>query len=276
MNRMAESKKKKYKKRKKQFPPLSKQDKFLYNCIEVVGAVILIAFVVMFESLTSFFVFRNTDALAYEPRLTVILFAPVVFFWLYLLIRMTSKKIPIIGNKQIDYYNTTEYKFVLPLFDNRYKNNEKYKKAKKEFLKKVILHVAVFLCLLSIGCMGCVGRTAFNANGITTYSILNNVTKEYSYDDVDSYTVRAVTHYVNRPRGLSYRTYDVHLTVNLKNGESFTASYDTARDVYSLAKIDRLLKDKNKTVNADNLQMFLDKHNFSDEELSLLHKIFEE
>ena len=272
---MAKSKKKNTHRNKKKFPPLSKQDKFIYSCIEVIGAIILFVFVLLFESLTSFIVFRKADVLAYEQRMTVILLAPVMIFWLYLILRITTKKIPITGNKKVDYLKISEYKGVFPLFDNRYKNNEKYKKGRKEFLKKSIVHFLVFACLVTIGCMGCVGRHEFNENSIATYNILNEKISEYSYDEVESYDVSAVLHNITRTKGLSYRTYDVHLTVTMKNGDSFTASYDTAKDVYALLKIDNLLENKAKTVNSDNLEKFIAKHDFSDDEIRVINKLFE-
>lgn len=273
---MSKSKKKKALKHKKRFPPLSKKDRFLYDCIEVIGGIFLLVFVLLVEALTSCIVFNTTDALAYEQRLTVLLIVPSILFLLYMLLKITCNKIPITGNKKIDYLKTSEYKFILPLFDNRYKDNEKYKQRRKEFLKKSIIYFCVFLVFLTIGCMGCVGRYEFNEYGITAYSILNKKTSEYSYDEVDSYSVSAVTHFGTRPKGLSYRSYDIHLTVIMKTGDSFTASYDTARDVYALEKINNLLKGKNKTVNSDYLREFTDKHELSDDEVKVLYNLFEE
>lgn len=274
---MAKSKKlKKSVKRKKKYPPLSKQDKFLYACIEILGAIVLLIVVYVYEVLAPVFIFKKSDVLAFEERWTVILLFPAVCVWLIFILKSAYIKIPIIGNKKIDYYNTVNYKFILPLFDKRYKNNENYEKGRKKFFKKFIICFCVFTILLSIGVMGCIGRHEFNANGIVTYSILNNKLAEYSYDDVESYIVSADTYYINRARSLSYRVYDVNLVVKLSNGDSFTASYNMSRDIYALEKIDSQLKDKNKTVNSYHLQAFIGKYEFSDDELKVLYKLFEE
>ena len=122
--------------------------------------------------------------------------------------------------------------------------------------------------------MGCFGRHEFNSNGIVTYGIFNNKVAEYSYNDVESYSLNADTYYISGTRGMSYRTYDVNLIVEMANGETFIASYDMARDIYALEKIDNILKDKNKSVNDKYLQEFIDRHDFSDDELRVLYNLF--
>lgn len=269
------SKSKKSVKHKKNHP-LSKQDKFLYGFIETIGAIILLSSVDIYKILAHLIIFKKSDVLAFEERWSVFLLVPVIFFWLFLLLNAISKKIPIIGNKKVDYFNTTNFKSVFPLFDERYKNNEKYLKGRKEFLKKSIAYFGVFICLLSIGCMGCIGRHEFNEKGIVTYSILNNKTTEYSYDDVEKFCVSAITKHERRTRGVYYHTYDMNLIIYMKNGDSFTASYNRARDVYALEKINNQLKDKKKTVDSYYLQDFIDSHEFTSDELRVIDKIFEE
>lgn len=273
---MSKSKKKKQSDKHKKSLPLSKQDKILYTCIQTFGVLILVFFIYGYEVLSPVFIFKKADVLAFETRWTMLLLVPLVFTWLIFILNFTCNKIPIIGNKKVDYYISDKYKFVLPLFDKRYKNNENYKKRQKKALNKILIWFCIFSVLLSVGVMGCVGRHEFNADGIVTYSIFNNRLAEYSYDDVESYSVSADTHYISRPRGLSYRIYDVALVVNLSDGNSFSASYEMARDIYAFEKIDSMLKDKSKTVNSDHLQDFVSKYDFSEDELKVLYKIFEE
>ena len=270
------AKSKKSVKRKKKNPPLSKQDKFLYSCIEVLGGIILVGLVYGYQIFAYLLILKRPDVLAFEEQWTLFLIVPAIFYWMFLIIKAINKKTPIIGNSKIDYFKTTDYKFVLPLFDNRYKNNEKYIKGRKDFFKKSIIYVSVFIVLLIIGAMGCVGRHEFNENGIVTYSILNNKTKEYSYDDVDSYSVSANVNHVVGHRGLSYRNYNIFFVVKMKDGESFTAKYDRVKDIYALEKIDSKLKDKKKEVSTEYLEEFLDRHDFTDDELRVIDKIFEE
>ena len=270
------AKAKKSVKHKKKNPPLSKQDKFIYDCFEVIGAIIVLASMDIYEIFAHLIVWRKTEVLAYEERLYVLLLVPVIIFLLELVLKSTWKKVPIIGNKKIDYFNRTKFKPVFPVFDDRYKNNEEYLKGRKNFFKKLVIYFCAFIILLSIGCMGCIGRHEFNENGIVTYSITNTKTAEYSYDEVESFCVSADRNHVRRSRGIFYHTYDISLTMYMKNGETFTASYEKARDVYALGKINNQLNDKKKTVDSYYLQDFIDRYEFTDEELQAIDKIFEE
>ncbi len=270
------AKSKKSVKHKKKYPPLSKQDKFIYSCFEVIGAIIVITSMDIYKIFAHLITFKKTEILAYEERWSVLLLFPVIFFLLFLVLKPTWKKLPIIGNKKIDYFNRTKFKAVFPVFDDRYKNNEEYLKNRKIFFKKSVIYFCVFISLLSIGCMGCIGRHEFNENGIVTYSILNNKTAEYSYDEVESFRVSADRNSVRSTRGIHYYTYGMSLTMNMNNGETFTASYDRARDVYALEKIKNQLKDKKKTVDTYYLQDFIDRYDFTDDELQVIDKIFEE
>ena len=269
------AKSKKAVKRKKKYPPLSIEDKFLYAFSEISGAIILVSLVYFYELIVHVFAFRNSDVLAIQSRWTVMLFVPVTIFWLLLVVNMNISKRPVIGNKKIDYCSP-DFKPVFPLIDKRYKNNEKYKAGRKKFIKTTAVCFGVFIVLLSVGIAGGLGRHEFNENGIYTYGILNNNLAQYSYDDVESYSVNAVSKNITRTRGLSHRTYDIIIIVETADGKTFTASYDMARDIYALEKIDNLLEGKNKAVNPVYLAEFEDTHVFSDDEVTSLYKLFEE
>lgn len=72
-----------------------------------------------------------------------------------------------------------------------------------------------------------------------------------------------------------YEDSNIYLTVYLDDGEYYCASYTTSRDIYALEEITKLLKDKEKTVNSRDLQDFIGKHDFSDEELKVISRLFE-
>ncbi len=273
---MSKSRKKKQQsKRRKKSLPLSKQDKIIYKCIQIFGALVLVFFVYGYEVLSRILIFKNADVLAFESRWTVFLALPLVLTWLIFILNFNSKKIPIIGNQKVDYFITGKYKSVFPLFDKRYKNIESYKEGRKKVLNKVLIWVCVFAVLLSVGVIGCVGRHEFNSNGIATYSVFNNILEEYSYDDVESYSVVANKKYVHRAKSLSYIEPNVTLFVDFSDGKSFSVSYYMTRDIYALEKIDSLLQGKRKTVSSDHLQDFIDRHEFSEDELKVIYKIFE-
>lgn len=262
-------------KRNKKYPPLSKEDKFLYTLFEISGAFLLLVLVYLYDLFIHLCAFRNADVLAVESRWTVALIVPVTIFSLFLIFKIGSAKKPITGNKKVDYYSS-DYKFILPLCDKRYKNNEKYKAGRKKFIKIFVVYFCIFIVLLSVGISGCIGRHEFNENGIITYGILNNKLADYSYDDVESYSVSASVNNIVRTRGLSHRTYDIDVVLEMPDGKTFTASYDIARNIYALEKIDNLLEGKNKTVNSAYLQKFEDTHELTDDELITLYKLFEE
>lgn len=272
---MAKSKKNRTVKHRKRYPPLSKQDKILHICIQIIEAIILLLAVYGYEVIAPVFIFNNPDVLAFEERWTMFLLVPFLFAWIILIFDPTYSKTPIFGNKNVDYYNTVKYKFVFPLFDKRYKSNEKCRKFRKKFFKRIIICFLVLSVLFLIGVIGCIGRHEFNSNGIVTYSIFNNKLDEYSYDAVESYSISSDIHY-GIGRGHAYHEYEVSLTVNMLNGDSFSASYGNAKDIYALEKIDSFLKDKSKTVKTDYLQEFISSHIFSDNELKVLYKLFED
>lgn len=273
---MAKSKKKRRpQKRHKSYPPLSRADKFLYTAFEVVGALLVIIPIVAFDPIAGFFIFKKPDILSFQSRFTLLLLFPFVFVYLIYIGDSLYKKIPIFGNKKVDYYNTLNHRFILPLFDNRYKNIERFKEHRRRRLKRISIWCSVIVFLLVAGILGCVGRHEFSREGITTYSIFNNVIEEHSYDEVDSYEVSAIDVYRYRGTRGGYVDSDINLTVYLKNGDNYTASYTAARDVYALEEIADLLVNKKKTVDSRDLQDFIDRHSFRDDELKVIYRLFE-
>lgn len=274
---MAKSKKKKRTAKKyKNYPSLSKADKFLYAALEVVGAIFLFAFLYEYDRIISFFVLRNTNVLSFQERFTIFLMVPFFLFYIFNIIDSQYNKKPIFGNKKIDYYNTSSHKFILPLFDKRYNNIARNSVSRRKELINLAIVCFVSIVLFTFGILGCIGRHEFSKDGITTYSIFNNVIEEYSYDEIESYHVDAYYRYHTRTRGLGYTDYDVNLTVRFTDGKNFTASYNTSRDIYALEEIDKILKDKEKTVNPRNLELVINKYNFTDDELKVIYRLFEE
>lgn len=272
---MAKSKKKKrLAEREKRYPPLSKTDKLLYMATEVIGAVFIFAYLYEYDSIIGFFVFKNPNILSFQERFTMFLMAPFILVYLFGICDSQYNRKPVFGNKNVDYYNTLNYKFILPLFDKRYKNIERFKEHRRIRLKKLGILLSVLFILFVIGVSGSVGRHEFSRESITTYSIFNNVIDEYSYDEIESYSVEAYYHRSIKPR-LSYTDSDINLTVRLSNDDSFTASYDTSRNVYALEEIENLLKGKKKTVDSRYLQEFISRHSLSEDELKVIYRLFD-
>ncbi len=268
---MAKSKKKRRPAKKyKGYPPLSKADKFLYSALEVVGVLLILIPLIAYEALAGLFIFKNPEVLSFQERWTILLILPFVFIFIPTIADAHNSKIPLFGNNKIDYYNTVNHKFVLPLFDKRYKNMD----SRKKFVKKFSKLCCVLILTMCLGVFGFLGRHEFSREGITTYSIFNNIIEEHSYNEVESYEISAIDSYRFTRRG-GYIESDIYLTVNLENGDNYTASYTAARDVYALEEIGKLLDNKKKTVDSRDLQDFINRHSFTDDELKVIYRLFE-
>lgn len=272
---MAENKKrKKQKKRNQPSAPLSKADKIIYILMKVLAVVAIISFIYGYELLSHFLIFKNPDILAFNEIWTLFLSIPFMLTLIILVFDPSRKRVHIFGNKNIDY---TAYRSAFPIFDKRYQHIEKYKNNQKIFMKKSAILSAVLLLLFCVGLLGCVGRQEFTQNGITTYSIFNTTTKEHSYDEVESYTISVSGSYIQTfNKHSEYIPSNLYLTMNLTDGKDITVRYDSCRDIFAMKEIENQISDKEKLVNADKLEEFIDEYNFSDEELKVVYKLLEE
>lgn len=268
---MAENKKKKRpKKRHKPYPPLSKADRTFYNIFHLTSALILLGSIVGYIFFYDKVIFRNPDILAYADRWTMLMMLGFFFVGGIIVFEIDKKKHPVFGNKKIDYFNTTYYRFTLPLYDKRYQNLENCKKAKKAFYKKTAIYSVVLMILFCIGLLGYTGRHEFDDNGITTYSIFNNPTEEYSYDEVEAYELRATKRYYKH--GFYY---EIFLKLNLQNGEEFFIDYDYSRDGKAMIKIKNQLEGKPEIIDDSYLEDFIKNHTLTDDEIKTLYELFE-
>lgn len=275
---MAENKKrKKPKKRNNPYPPLSKKDKRLYVIFKLSAVLFLSLTTVGFLILPNIIVLNNSDLLAVTERWTLFLILPFIFtFGGVVLFDSERNKMPLYGNKDIDYYNTANHRFVLPIFDERYKNIESCQKAKSKFFKKIMLWSVIFAGLLSIGFLGCLGRQEFSKSNITTYSIFNTAIESQSYKDAQSYDISTEKFRYAKPQTvIGSSQYDVILTVNFKNGKSFSADYGSFRNIYAMKELDALLAGKPKSIDDSYLSEFISTHTLTEDELKVLYELFE-
>ncbi len=274
---MAENKKKKLHKlkRTKPLPPLSKTDKVIYFLYEAIGAIILLFSGFGWIEILPKVVLKNPGVLGFQNRWTIVLILPFLLTFGVVVLDPFMEKKPIVGNKKVDYYNTLNQQFALPLIDGRYKNISRYKDGRKKFLKKIFIWTVVLTLLFAIEIMGCIGRHEFTDEGITTYSVFNNPIEHYGYDEVESYKISTDRHHVRSVRGPGYTKYEAVLTVYLENGEDFYLDYSFSRDIYALKQIEEKLKGKDKTTDAFYLEDFIARHDFNNQELKALYELFD-
>lgn len=270
---MAENKKRK-KQKNAANAPLSKADKMLYAALKIFAVLVIIGCIYGYELLSHFFIFKNPDVLAFNQIWTLFLSLPFMLTLMLLVFDPTRKKVTIFGNKDIDYNN---YRSVLPLFDKRYQHIDKYKANQKLFLKKSAIWSAVLILLFCIGLLGCVGRREFTENRITTYNVFNTPTKERSYDEVESYMVSVSRGYMQiLTKRTEYVPSNLFITMTLSDNKTITVCYTDCRDIYALKELENQISDKEKLVNADGIEEFLDEYNFTEDELKTVYELLEE
>ncbi len=273
---MAENqKRKKPKKRNKPYPPLSKTDKIIYIIFQLTAALILLGTIFGYIFFAGYFIFRNPYVLAYADRWTPLLMLPFFILGGALVFDINQRKTPLFGNKKVDYFNTAYRRFTLPLFDKRYQNLENCKKAKNKLLKKTAIWSVMLTILFCIGLLGYTGRHEFDDNGITTYSVFNNPIKKYSYDEVETYELRATKNNRKSSRYSSTVSYEVFIKFNLESGKEFFVNYDYCRDAYAMKELKNQLEGKPKTIDDSYLEEFIERRDLTADEIKILYELFE-
>lgn len=268
---MAENKKrKKPKKRNKPYPPLSKTDKSIYIVFQLTAALFLLGTILGYVFFAGHFIFRNPYVLAFSDRWTPLLMLPFFILGGALVFDINQKKTPLFGNKKVDYFNTTYRRFTLPLFDKRYQQLESFKKSRKAFFKKASIWSVVLTILFCIGLLGYMGRHEFDDNGITTYSVFNNPIKEYSYDEVTDYELRAGKHFYRRRI-----SYEIFLCLKLQNGEEFFVDYDYCRNGEAMLEIKNQLEGKPEIIDDSYFEEFIESRSLTEAEIQTLYELFE-
>lgn len=270
--------KKKVNKRYKPYPPLSKLDKSIYFIGQIVLCLCMLTSLLGYEWFAPYFVFKNDDVLAFDITEN---FFRIVPFWMLMVIvtficleRLTGKK-PLFGNKKIDYYNTTFYRFILPPFDKRYTERV----FTKEKIKKTLIKFTIFALIFSLsgiwGFSGIISRWEVTDSAITKFGTFGKVEAVYSYDDIESYTVDSFS----EKKSYKYSIWgpELGIEINLKNQEKLNMDLDLIKDeIYGLYKLDKALTGINKNINDRKLNDYIEHYNVSDEEIKLLYEIYEQ
>ena len=273
---MAKQKKKK-RNHKKGYPPLSKVDRFITTIVPIIAVVLMYTILLGYEWFSPYLIFRqNSKTLAFCETSS---FLRIVPFWIVSFIvfgvifsRSTSKK-PIFGNKKIDYYNTTFYKFVLPPFDKRYTKQFWTKEKIRNVLIKTTVMALLIINTFIYGLGGVISRWEMTDSRIIKYSTDNEIEESYTYDDIIAYEVYSTLKSTHGKQATFYS--ELGLAVTLDNGEKLRFDLDFINGgISGLYKLDKLFSGIDKTVVDDRLERYIDTHSLNEEELKMLTEIY--
>lgn len=263
---MAKSKRKTNKKNIKKYPPLSQIDKSIYN-ITLILVTILYLVIPIFILTDSSLLIHNSDVYAAEYNSTVFLFLPLMLYALYLIFVCGEKKTPIFGNAKINYFDTTKYKHVYPIFDKRYIEQNRI----KNFFVKVSIKFAVIpLLLVILSTFALNGRTELGKNGIIKYNSRNEIIMQYIPEKIEKYSVSTTRNHLYK----SGVYYTVDFTITTSDGEKFYFDNNGFKSISDMKKATELLSDKPKTIEDD---YWLDRfsRNLNKEDAQILLEIFD-
>ena len=273
---MAKQKKKKNK-HKKGYPPLSKTDKFIATIVPIISVILMYTILLGYEWFSPYLVFKqNSNALAFCETSS---FLRIVPFWIVCFVifgiiffRSTSKK-PIFGNKKIDYYNTTFYKFALPPFDKRYTKLFWAKEKIRNVLIKTTVIALLIIITFIYGLGGVISRWEITDSRIIKYGADNIIEESYTYDDISSYEVYSTLRSTHGKHATFYSELGLAITLNSEERLCFDLDFIN-NGITGLYKLDKLLSGKDKTVVDDRLERYINTHSLSDEELKMLTEIY--
>ncbi len=273
---MAKSKKSN-KKRDKSYPPLSKLDRFIYSTIQIVSTVLVLgALYGIFDIQTHLFL-KDENVLAFSGYGSVwanVPYAITVIIIFGIIISKTTSGKPLFGNKKHDYYNTTKYKFVLPVFDKRYTKRtlSKQKIIKATITVGVIIAVLVYTSIISFGSL--CKRYELREDMIYKLNSKGETVEAFSYDDVKSFTPTVTLEKLGT-KGLG--SWHIGFRLVLSNNETITATtFIGLKDLNALHKIDMKIKDEVKQAEKHNLNRYLAQlKTLSEDEKTMLNEIYE-
>ena len=271
---MAKNRKKRYKKRNKPYPPLSRLDKGIYSFSLIVSVILVNGAIFGIFDIQDTFFYRNSDVLAFAPygsAWALIPYGIMVTAILILLLSKLDSKRPIFGNKKIDYYNTTKYRFVLPIFDKRYIDRTLTKEKLVNVSIKIFVISFIFLCTCILSLNSLCHRYEFTQNEILKVNVKGEIVENFSYDEIEAYSVETPYHRVGN-RGVG--SYYLGFSVELPNGELVAPdTFSGLRDIEAFYKICQNLNNADKTVDAD-IERYIERHSLTREEKSMLREIF--
>lgn len=270
---MAKSKPVKRKKRNKPYPPLSLIDKTIYAVLGVVFAVSAYSVILLFPVLLKLFAFRDSAELAVDYTSSYFGFPLVALLAVCLAVLggiICTCSRPIVGNKKIDYNDTSKYRSVKPLYKIR-----RSVKKKNRRLDRTIKAVVGTLFIISgfLFVQSFFGRWVITDNAIIKYDHFNREAEIYTFSDIEAYSVDSIS---NSWLSLHYYSEkpDIRLTVRLKNEKEITFTGDAIRDIEALSRLDTRITAPKTVCSDEYLESYIQSKNLSDDEIDILYQCF--
>ena len=271
---MAKSKPVKRKKRNKPYPPLSLIDKTIYTVLGVVFAVLAYSAIWLFPSLLKLFAFRDSAELAVNYTSPFLGFPLVALLSVCLAVLggiICTCRRPIVGNKNIDYNNTSKYRCVTPLYKFRRSVKKKNRRLDRT-IKSVVGVLFLFFGLLFV--LSFFGRWVITDSTVIKHDCLNREAETYSFSDIEAYSIDSISnswlslHYYSEKK-------DIRLTIKLENGKEITFTAEEIKNVEALGLLDTRITAP-KTVGSDEyLENYIQSKNLSDDEIEILYQCFD-
>lgn len=271
---MAKSKPVKRKKRNKPYPPLSLVDKTIYAVLGVIFAVSAYSVIWLFPVLLKLFALRDKAELAVAYTCPTLGFPLVALLGIFLAfiggIICTCNR-PIVGNKNIDYNDTSKYRCVTPLYEYRRSVKKKNRRLDRT-IKSVVDVLFLFSGLLFV--LSFFGRWVITDNTVIKYDCLNREAEKYTFSDIEAYSIDSVSdsrlslhYYFEKP--------NISLTIILKNGKSISFTSEYIRDIKAMGKLDTVITAPKTVGNNDYLDSYIASKKLSKDEIDILYRCFE-
>ena len=270
---MVKKKPVKRKKRNKPYPPLSLIDKIIYAVLGVIFAVTAYSAIWLFPVLLKLFAFRDSAELAVDYTSPFLGFPLAALLGVSLAVSggvICTCKRPIVGNKKVDYNDTSKYRSVQPLY--RYKRSVKKKNRR---LDRTIKSVVGALFLLSgfLFVLSFFGRWVITDSAVIKYDCLNREAETYSFSDIEAYSIDSISDSWLSLHYYSEKT-DIRLTIKLANGKEITFTAGEIKNIEALGLLDTRITAP-KTVGSDEyLESYLQSRNLNDDEIDILYQSF--
>jgi len=188
---------------------------------------------------------------------------------------MWLNKQPIWGNRNIRYGISSKYRAIYPVFGKQRRKQKKTLTPNKKSIRNmtIIIILSFYVITLIFGFFGLFGRNELTSTSITKFNVFNQISKEYSLDNITSYNVRA--YYDTKYRyKLGHYTFAIELVV--ENGNKYFFKYSQFRNINAMKQIDTRLNKCHKNVEGiENLEKVFDYYKFNDIDKAAVYDLFE-